>query len=232
VYCRLSYPTWSPSIFGGRLRRGACGGSTARPVMIGIGSGGGPGSGGGGSGSGGDQPPQTLQAAALTTRQLPWLIFIACGTASPGSPFESAERLTPELRAKYDALLATSTPVEPWAKPATKLPSSNARTRAPALASRWAKFNHQDVWLNIKTSPELETILRIAWREARLGLQLTMKMLRVRNGKAKEELREEKLKGKRTRKKAKEAEEAGIAAVVLKRKYSELKSLGINELRD
>lgn len=94
------------------------------------------------------------------------------------------EKITPELRAKYDALLATSTPVErlhALGKASDKVAGQQRADSRAGIAL--GKFNHQDVWLDSKAPTELEAVLQVAWREARLGRRLTMKQQRIKAGK-------------------------------------------------
>ena len=145
----------------------------------------------------------------------------------------AADKITPELRAKYDALLATSTPVERLHALGRCTDSKAGLQRADSHAGvALAQFNGQAAWLAGKT-PEMQAqMLRAVRPEARLVRRQTLKMQRIKEGRAKRAERDAKLSSKRAKREARAAELVRLQALPLATRYSELKGMRTDELSD
>ena len=85
-------------------------------------------------------------------------------------------------------------------------------------------------WLSARTNAEAEWAA--CRRLARRGMKETMQAKRLAVGLAERESRQAKLAAKRAKRAAKATETARVQALVLATKYSELKSMGNDELKD
>ena len=138
----------------------------------------------------------------------------------------AADKITPALRAKYDALLATSTPVERLHALGRCTDSKAGLQRADSHAGvALAQFNGQAAWLAGKAPQMQAKLLRAARPEARLVRRQTLKMQRIKEGRAKRAERDAKLSSKRAKREARAAEVARLQALPLATKYSELKAM-------
>jgi hypothetical protein len=122
-----------------------------------------------------------------------------------------AARISPELRAKYDALCATSTPVERLHAIGRCVDDRGKRQRVDARAGiQLGIFNGQAPDLEKMDTEMLTKTFNICRPAARKARRQTIKQQLIAAGRAKREAREAKLGGKRARKEAKAAERARI----------------------
>lgn len=147
-----------------------------------------------------------------------------------------AANITPELRARYDALLSTSTPVERLHAVGRCVDDRHKRQRVESRAGdQLASFNDQGGWLarEIDTHglEKAEAMLAAARAAAARARRVTLKQQLIEAGRAKRAKRDAALGGKRARKEKRAAERARIAQVQLVRRYSELKPLAIPALQ-
>jgi hypothetical protein len=173
------------------------------------------------------------------------LLAAACKAMAAGTENHAAEflgpngklctaKITPELRAKYDALPTTSTSVERLHAFGRIADDQAGLQRADTRAGVClAKYNGQADWLRGKSVAELRQLLNISRPTARALLCKTLKQQRVEAGRAKRADREAKLSAKRS-KRAKAAEERQrVEALTVATKYSEVAALATNaELSD
>jgi len=118
-----------------------------------------------------------------------------------------AEKITPELRAIYDALPTTSTSVERLHAFGRGCDEQAGMQRADTRAGLClARYNGQAAWLRAKKTEELETLLNVSRQAATALLRTTIKKERIEAGRAKRAERDAKLSSKRTRREAKAAE--------------------------
>ena len=144
-----------------------------------------------------------------------------------------AARITPELRAKYDALPTTSTSVERLHAFGRGCDAQAGMQRADTRAGLClGRYNGQAAWLNAKSTDELRQRLNISRRVARALLKTTIKTQRIEAGRAKRTERESKLSSKRARREVKATEQRRIEALKPFTKYSELQGTSNAELSD
>jgi hypothetical protein len=85
------------------------------------------------------------------------------------------DKITPELRAKYDALVSTSTAVERLHAIGRGSDHCSGMQRSDTRAGVClARYNGQVVWLQSKTAEELRTLMTISRAAARLLLRKTV----------------------------------------------------------
>jgi len=107
---------------------------------------------------------------------------------------------TPELRAKYDALVAVSTPVERIHALGRCADERGGMQRPEQRAGLvLARFNNQAEWLLLKEESGLARALDVCRGEARLARRQTLKQQRVASGRSKRAGRETKLSSKRAK---------------------------------
>lgn len=144
-----------------------------------------------------------------------------------------AAKITPELRAKYDAFCATSTPVERLHAIGRFVDDRGKLQRVDSRAGvQLGIFNGQAAYLADMTAEQLEKTLNVSRPAARRARRVTIKQQLIAAGRAKRAEREAKLSGKRARKLAKAAEKARLEKVTLATTYSQLKVMAIPELQD
>ena len=144
-----------------------------------------------------------------------------------------AARITPELRAKYDALPTTSTSVERLHAFGRGCDAQAGMQRADTRAGLClGRYNGQAAWLKAKSTDELRQRLNISRRVARALLKTTIKTQRIEAGRAKRTERESKLSSKRARREVKATEQRRIEALKPFTKYSELQGTSNAELSD
>ena len=145
----------------------------------------------------------------------------------------SADKITPELRAKYDALPTTSTSVERLHAFGRGCDAQAGMQRADTRAGLClGRYNGQAAWLRSKSTAELRKLLNVSRQAARALLRKTMKAQRVEAGRAKRVERDAKLSSKRSKREAKAAELRRIEALKPYTKYSELKGKSNDQLSD
>ena len=139
----------------------------------------------------------------------------------------------PTLRAKYDALVAVSTPVERLHALGRCADERGGMQRAEQRAGVvLARFNDQAGWLQQKDASGLQRALDICRAEARLARRLTIREQRVVAGRSKREARDVQLSSKRAKREARAAEEQRVAALHVAARYSELKAMSNEALAD
>jgi hypothetical protein len=144
-----------------------------------------------------------------------------------------AAQITPELRARYDALVSTSTCVERLHAIGRFVDDASKHQRIDSRAGvQLCMFNDGGGWLAEKELSEQELRLDAARKAASEARRTTLKALLIAAGRAKREAREAQLGGKRARREKKKAERARLEAVELKLRYSLLKPLQNPELQD
>ena len=144
-----------------------------------------------------------------------------------------ADKITPELRAKYDALPTTSTSVERLHAFGRGCDEQAGMQRADTRAGLClARYNGQAAWLRSKTTAQLQQVLNVSRKAARALLRTTIKKQRIEAGRAKRAERDAKLSSKRARREAKAAEQRRIEALEPATKYSHLVSMGNTDLAD
>ena len=145
--------------------------------------------------------------------------------------------ITPALRAKYDALQATSTPVERLHAVGRVSDDRHKRQRNESRAGdSLGRYNNQAGWLTGEIDERgglkvAETMLAACRKAAGRARRVTLKAQLIAAGRAKRAERDAKLGSKKARKAAKAAENARIAQLPLVRRYSELKKLAIAGLQ-
>ena len=147
-----------------------------------------------------------------------------------------AAKITPELKAKYDALPSTSTCVERLHAVGRCSDDGHKRQRLESRAGdALAKYNGQGGWLAAEIDGSgleaAETMLAAARAAAARARRVTLKQQLVAAGRAKRAKRDKELGGKRVRKAKRKAERERIAKVVLVQSYKELKKLSVTELQ-
>ena len=144
-----------------------------------------------------------------------------------------AAKITPELRAKYDALVTTSTSVERLHALGRHTDERAGQQRPDAHAGiALAIFNRQADWMKGKTPEQLQKLLDAARPAARKLRQKTLKAQRIEEGRRKRAERDALLTTKRAKREAKAKERARIEQLPLAQRYSELKSMRNDELSD
>ena len=142
-------------------------------------------------------------------------------------------RITPELRAKYNALTATSTPVERLHAIGRCTDDRGKRQRIDSRAGiALGIYNGQAADLAGMEIEELAKTFNVCRKAARKARKQTIKQQLIAAGRAKQAEREVKLTSKRARRAAKAAEAARLATVMLATNYSQLKAMTITELSD
>jgi hypothetical protein len=144
-----------------------------------------------------------------------------------------AEVITPALRAKYDALVSTSTCVErvhAVGRDADERAKwQRADTRAGLVVGKVNRLDVHAVGLGLD---ELQRRLNVCRPTAAAERKVTIKATLIAQGRAKRAERDAKLSGKRTKRAAKAAELVRLKALPLKTKWSELKALSNADLSD
>ena len=144
-----------------------------------------------------------------------------------------AARITPELRARYDALPTTSTSVERLHAFGRGCDEQAGLQRADTRAGIClGRYNGQAEWLRSKSTEELRMLLNVSRQAARALLRKTIKAQRVEAGRAKRVERDAKLSSKRAKREARAAELKRIEALRPATKYSELVSMANADLAD
>ena len=144
-----------------------------------------------------------------------------------------AGKITSELRERYDALPSTSTSVERLHAIGRRVDDSGGEQRYENRAGiSLAMYNDQTGWLEKKGGATLSGVLAAARKAERLARRTTLKLRAVEAGRAKQEGREEKLLSKRERRAKAAAEKARVEMLALATKYSDLKTMGNDELKD
>ena len=144
-----------------------------------------------------------------------------------------AARITPALRARYDALPTTSTSVERLHAFGRGCDEQAGLQRADTRAGIClGRYNGQAQWLRSKSTEELRKLLNVSRQAARALLRKTIKAQRVEAGRAKRAERDAKLSSKRAKREAKAAELKRIEALRPVTKYSELVSMANADLAD
>ena len=144
------------------------------------------------------------------------------------------EKITPEIRERYDALPSTSTSVERLHAIGRRVDDGGGIQRYENRAGiSLAMYNNQSTWLEAKSaSSGLDGLMATARVAERAARRQTLKQRRIEAGRVKDQGRSEKLLSKRARREAKRAEAARIAKLVLAITYSALKTMGTEELKD
>ena len=185
-----------------------------------------------------------IRAAAAgdpTVERLLKVAFAAMADATENHAAEWLEggklaksKITPEMRAKYDALVSTSTAVERIHALGRCSDDRSGMQRADTRAGVClARYNGQTAWLRSKTVAELKDSLNISRLEARKLLRITVRHQRIEAGRAKRAAREEKLTSKRAKRVAAAAERLRVEGLTVATKYSEVAALATNaELSD
>jgi hypothetical protein len=141
-------------------------------------------------------------------------------------------RITLAIRAKYDALTATSTPVERLHALGRCTDDRGKQQRIDSRAGiALGIFNGQAAHLAGMEIEELEKTFNVSRPAARKARKQTIKQQLIAVGRAKREEREAKLTSKRARKVARAAEKARLEKVKLATAYSELKAMTVPELQ-
>ena len=144
-----------------------------------------------------------------------------------------AEKITPELRERYDALPSTSTCVERIHAVGRRVDDSGGMQRYENRAGiSLAMFNNQAGYLVTKDATSLEGMLKVARGEERKARKETLKQRRVEAGRAKQVGRDEKLLSRRERREKKAAEKVRIEQLTLATTYSALKAMSVDDLKD
>ena len=140
----------------------------------------------------------------------------------------------PELHARYDALPSTSIGVERLHAIGRRVDDSGGMQRYENRAGvSLAMYNDQAGWAEKEQAAgSLAGLLGQARAAARKARTQTQKQRRIAAGRAKMADRETKLTGKRARREKKKAEQARISTLELKTFYSELTSMGVDDLKD
>ena len=180
----------------------------------------------------GDALVEQLLTAAFTA--------MVAGTENHASDYLSpdgklcAEKITPEIRARYDALPTTSTSVERLHAVGRKVDESGGLQRYENRAGiSLAMYNDQASYLMKKSEgSSLDRLMATARAAERAARRETLKQRRIAAGRVKEEGRSEKLSSKRARREAKRAEAARIEKLTLATTYTALKTMGTDELKD
>ena len=142
-------------------------------------------------------------------------------------------RITPELRAKYDALTATSTPVERLHALGRCTDDRGKRQRVDSRAGiALAIYNGQSGYLADMGTEKLENTFDACRAAARSARKETIKAQLIAAGRAKRAERDAKLSSKRARKEAKAAELERLKSLTKVVKWSALKSLSNADLTD
>ena len=132
-------------------------------------------------------------------------------------------KITPELRAKYDALVSTSTSVERLHALGRCADDSGGMQRAETRAGLvLARYNDQAAWLRSLGVKELARLLDVCRATARRARKATLKAQRVAAGRAKRAAREKQLGSKRAKRAAAAAERARIEVLTVATRFSEL----------
>jgi hypothetical protein len=143
------------------------------------------------------------------------------------------ERITPELRRKYDALPTTSTSIERLHAFGRDSDEKSGLQRADTRAGIClARYNGQVACLQAKSTEEMEKMFSVTRPLARRLLTKTMRQQRVETGQAKRAERDAKLSSKRARRQQAAMERDRIEKVVAATKLSELKSMDDTALAD
>ena len=138
-------------------------------------------------------------------------------------------RITPELRAKYDALCATSTPVERLHALGRCVDDRGKRQRVDTRAGvQLGIFNGQAEYLAALEVEQLALTLDVCRPAARKVRRETIKQQLISAGRAKQAVRNAKLSSKRARREAKAAERAHLEKVVMATRYSQLVTMPIS----
>jgi hypothetical protein len=139
--------------------------------------------------------------------------------------------ITPELLARYDALVATSIPVERLHAIGRHVDDRCKKQRVDARAGiSLAIFNDQGGWACATADADMSQLERqmdAAREEAAKARKMTMKAMRIGEGRAKRAERDRQLGGKRARKEKKKAERARLETVKLATHYSQLTAMPI-----
>eukprot|EP00966_Prymnesium_polylepis_P031882 741764-Prymnesium_polylepis.2 len=144
-----------------------------------------------------------------------------------------AGKITPQLRERYDALPSTSTSVERLHAIGRRVDDSGGVQRYENRAGiSLAMYNDQASWLEKKGTTTLSRMLAVARAEERNARRQTLKARAVEAGRAKQAGREDKLSSKRERRAKAAAEKGRIEQLTLVTKYSELKAMGVEDLKD
>ena len=144
----------------------------------------------------------------------------------------AADKITPALRAKYDALPTTSTSVERLHAVGRRVDESGGMQRYENRAGvSLAMFNDLASWAAKKGSA-LGGAMATARAAERLARRQTQKARLVEAGRAKQEGREAKLSSKKARREKKKQEQARIAGLELATTYSALKAMSVDDLKD
>lgn len=145
----------------------------------------------------------------------------------------AADKITPQLRAKYDALLATSTPVERLHALGRHTDKQSGLQRADSHAGiAVAQFNGLGAHARAMGLEKLAKQLAVARPVSRRQRRITLKGHRIAEGRAKRAERDAKLASKRAKREARAAELVRLQAVPLATKYSELKAMRTEGLSD
>ena len=144
----------------------------------------------------------------------------------------SADKITPALRDKYDALPSTSTSVERLHAIGRRVDDGGGMQRYENRAGiSLAMFNDLAGWAAKKGS-SLAGLMATARAAERLARRQTEKQRLVQAGRAKQEGREAKLSSKKARREQKKKEQARIAGLELATTYSALKKMSVDDLKD
>eukprot|EP00966_Prymnesium_polylepis_P300436 6943129-Prymnesium_polylepis.1 len=163
---------------------------------------------------------------------------MAAGTRNHASEYLPGGKLctaaiTPELRAKYDALVSTSTCVErvhAVGRDADERAKwQRADTRAGIVLCKVDRTDKYAAGLGME---DLQAQLNVCRPAATASRKQTIKAFLIEQGRAKRIERESKLTGKRAKRAAKAAELERLKALPLKTKWSELKALSNGDLGD
>ena len=145
----------------------------------------------------------------------------------------SAEVITPALRARYDALVSTSTSVERLHALGRCADDRGGMQRAESRAGVvLARHNDQAGWLQAKGTDDLQHMLDVCRGAARSMRALTIKAQRIAAGRAKRAERDAKLTSKRAKRLARAAELRRIEGLTVATKFSELVDMQNDALQD
>lgn len=144
----------------------------------------------------------------------------------PGGKLCSAN-ITPELRARYDALVSTSTCVERLHAIGRDVDERGGMQRSETRGGLvLARNNGQAAWLAGKSEAEQAALLAVCRPEARAARKETLKAQRIATGRAKRAERDAKLTTKRAKRAAAAAELQRIQGLQVATRFSELVERG------
>ena len=144
-----------------------------------------------------------------------------------------AELITDELRAKYAALLSTSTPVERLHAIGRHVDERHKRMRHDSRAGlQLGRFNNLGSRLAERASTDLDARMRAACKRARTARRDTLKMQLIAAGRAARAERDAQLSSKRAKRAAAAAELERLKGLDVATKFSQLTGMLNPDLAD